>query len=394
MLKFKTINIELIALFLSLLIVLNYTLMFVVYNNYIGKIIVPIYVLTLIIFFIIQPTKHIVFKLSLIFLILIAAGSPLTRWDAWAIWLFHAKRIFIEENFFITLNNYTNLHNDYPLMMPSFAVSFAQFLNGWNIIFPKISIFFLYMPPLIYSLKIFDNLFSKVFLILTFILLNEFLFNGYIDGLIAIYFSFSLYLSYDIFIKKNKGVINIAICLFFLVILSLLKNEGFVLTFIIVSFALIYNILNFKRISFLDKSFVIYFSLIPYLIWKLICIKNGIENDLVNEGSLERFLSLKIFLENIWVIFKSLFLNIKFIVSLIMFLASFVFFKNNMLFKITIYCSLFYIFVLIFIYLTTPHDLNWHLNTSSQRTMMTISYLFGFISIINLSRKFDISQRG
>ena len=50
MLKFKTINIELIALFLSLLIVLNYTLMFVVYNNYIGKIIVPIYVLTLIIF--------------------------------------------------------------------------------------------------------------------------------------------------------------------------------------------------------------------------------------------------------------------------------------------------------------------------------------------------------
>ena len=125
--------------------------------NYIGKIIVPIYVLTLIIFFIIQPTKHIVFKLSLIFLILIAAGSPLTRWDAWAIWLFHAKRIFIEENFFITLNNYTNLHNDYPLMMPSFAVSFAQFLNGWNIIFPKISIFFLYMPPLIYSLKIFDK---------------------------------------------------------------------------------------------------------------------------------------------------------------------------------------------------------------------------------------------
>ena len=94
MLSKKYINLDLITLTLSLLIVFNYLIMFLFYNEYIGKIIFPSYVILLLFFFIYNPLKFVFFKLSLLLLILISAGSPLTGWDAWAIWSFHAKRIF------------------------------------------------------------------------------------------------------------------------------------------------------------------------------------------------------------------------------------------------------------------------------------------------------------
>ena len=394
MLSRKYISLDLIALSLSLLIVFNYLIMFLFYNEYIGKIIFPSYVILLLFFFIYNPLKFVFFKLSLLLLILISAGSPLTGWDAWAIWSFHAKRIFLDHNFYATLNNYTILHNDYPLMVPSFMVSFAQFLGAWNINFSKLSVFFLYFPIFIYSLKIFDNKFSKIFLIITLIVVNEFLFNVYVDGLVSVYFSFSAILIYEIFVNGKKDYNSIVICFCFLVILSLLKNEGFVLSLIILSFIPINNFFSRKPILVFDKSLIIYLSIVPYVLWKIICIKSGIENDLMNISLQDRFSSIGSILNKSYIISISLFLNYKFIISLTIFLVTFVYFKNKKLFLLTIYFSMAYIMILFFVYLTTPHDLNWHLNTSAKRTMLAIQYFLLLISILNLQIKFKINYKG
>ena len=256
-------NTKLISLLLSSLIILNYLSMFFFYNKAISAIFAFTY-LSLVFIFFLKIHISTIYKLSLIFLAIIAAGTPPIDWDSWAIWLFHAKRIFIEENFFITLNDYANIHNDYPLIVPSFMVSFSNLINGWNLILPKFSIFLLYLPPLIFAEAVFNKKINLLVLIFTILNFNVFLFNGYIDGLVAIYFSFSVYLLFKIFFEEKENVIDYIILCCFLTILSILKNEGFVLVLIILSLLIFKNLFNTKKIITLNSHILIYLSLKKY----------------------------------------------------------------------------------------------------------------------------------
>ena len=381
-------NLKSITFFLSALIILNYLVMFIYYNKFISSVIVSVYLLLIISFFFLKIHESIIFKLTLLILGIIAAGSPPVDWDAWAIWLFHAKRIYIEKNFFITLNNYSNLHNSYPLIVPSFMVSFSNLIKGWNLILPKFSVYLLYMPPLIYINSIFNKKFNLVFLIITILTVDKFLFNGYIDGLIAIYFSFCIYLFYELFFEEKNDKIDYLILFCFLTILSLLKNEGFVLTLIVLSLIPIKNFIDKKSILKLDKKNFLYLSILPYLIWKLISISKGVGTDVVDGAKFERIYDFKILIDSLLLIFKSLFLNFKFLLSLIVLILSFYFFKNKRLLKITLYCSVIYVLILILIYTLTPHNLEWHLNTSSRRVMMTVYYIIIFTSAVSFYKNY------
>ena len=247
-------NIKLISLLLSSLIILNYLIMFINYNKSLSIIIISIYLLLITFYFFLKINDSIIFKLTLIILGIISIGSPPVEWDAWAIWLFHAKRIYIEENFFITLDGYANLQNSYPLIAPSFMVSFSNLIHGWNLFLTKFSLYLLFIPPLIYANSAFNKKLHLILLIFTILIIGRFLFNGYIDGLIAIYFSFSIYIFYELIFEKKKNLTDYLILFCFLIILSLLKNEGFVLVLIILSLLLIEN-LNNKNKFIIDKNF-------------------------------------------------------------------------------------------------------------------------------------------
>ena len=94
----KFFKVETTVLLLSILILLNYLIILINYNNFIIKLVFSIYILLTVLFFVYKPLNFFCLKLTLILLTLIILGNPTYLWDAWAIWLFKAKRIYFEQS--------------------------------------------------------------------------------------------------------------------------------------------------------------------------------------------------------------------------------------------------------------------------------------------------------
>ena len=381
-------KIEIIVSILVSLILLNYFVMFVNYNVYIIKIIFSLYILTVLFFFVYKPLNFFHLKITLIVLMIITLGNPTYYWDAWAIWLFHAKRIFLEQSIIAQLDGYALWsHNDYPVIAPALAASLATLVGGWNNIFPKLAFLLMFFPPLILSIKIFNVRYHLLFLILTLFILNLYLFSGLVDGLVAIYFSFSSYLVYDIFVNKQNSFYYLLIAFCFFVILSLLKNEGIIMVAILLTITIIINISKKNFFQNCKKIIFLLLSIIPFLIWKITCINYNVKNDVINYDVLN-FLINKIFDYNSFkLIFKFLILDTKFILSIIFILIAFNFTKNKKIFYFCLSVVMAYLFSLFMVYLITPYDLTWHLLSSASRLIMSPTFLFIFFGLLQIYYK-------
>lgn len=391
----RVLKIEIFVSILALLILLNYLILFINYNEYVIKLIFSLYIFTILVFFVYKPLNFFHLKITLIILMIIVLGNPTYSWDAWAIWLFHAKRIFFEQSIIAQLDEYAMwTHNDYPVIAPTFAASLATLVGGWNNIFPKLAFLLMYFPPLILSIKIFNVRYHLLFLILALFILNLHLINGYVDGLVAIYFSFSSYLVYDIFVNKQNSFYYLLITFCFFVILSLLKNEGIVMVTILLSIMIIINISKKEMLQNYKKIIFLLFSLIPILIWKINCINHNIKNDIINYN-VPNILTDRIFDYNSFkLIFKFLILDTKFILSIIFILIAFYFTKNKKIFYFSLLVGMSYIFSLFMVYLITPYDLTWHLSSSASRIIMSPVFLFSFFGLLQIyCMKEKISQK-
>ena len=383
----RVLKIEIVVSILALLILLNYLILFINYNEYVIKLIFSLYIFTILVFFVYKPLNFFHLKITLIILMIIVLGNPTYSWDAWAIWLFHAKRIFFEQSIIAQLDGYAMwAHNDYPVIAPAFAASLATLVGGWNNIFPKLAFLLMYFPPLILSIKIFNVRYHLLFLILALFILNLYLINGYVDGLVAIYFSLSSYLIYDIFVNKQNSFYYLLITFCFFVILSLLKNEGIVMVTILLSIMIIINISKKEMLQNYKKIIFLLFSVIPILIWKINCINHNIKNDIINYDVLN-ILTDRIFDYNSFkLIFKFLILDTKFILSIIFILIAFNFTKNKKNFYFSLLVGMSYIFSLFMVYLITPYDLTWHLSSSASRIIMSPVFLFSFFGLLQIYR--------
>ena len=384
----KGLKIETVVSALVLLILLNYFIMFISYNEYVIRLIFSLYILTVLFFFVYKPLNFFHLKITLIVLMIIALGNPTYYWDAWAIWLFHAKRIFLEQSIIAQLDGYALWsHNDYPVIAPALAASLATLVGGWNNIFPKLAFLLMFFPPLILSIKIFNVRYHLLFLILTLFILNLYLFSGLVDGLVAIYFSFSSYLVYDIFVNKQNSFYYLLIAFCFFVILSLLKNEGIIMVAILLTITIIINISKKNFFQNCKKIIFLLLSIIPFLIWKITCINYNVKNDVINYDVLN-FLINKIFDYNSFkLIFKFLILDTKFILSIIFILIAFNFTKNKKIFYFSLSIVMAYLFSLFMVYLITPYDLTWHLLSSASRLIMSPTFLFIFFGLLQIYYK-------
>jgi len=384
----KVLKIEIVVSILVLLILLNYFIMFISYNEYVIKLIFSLYIFTILVFFVYKPLNFFHLKITLIILMIIVLGNPTHSWDAWAIWQFHAKRIFFEQSIIAQLDGYVMWsHNDYPVIAPTFAASLATLVGGWNNIFPKLAFLLMSFPPLILSIKIFNVRYHLLFLILALFILNLFLINGYVDGLVAIYFSFSSCLVYDIFVNKQNSFYYLLITFCFFVILSLLKNEGIVMVTILLSIIIIINISKKEMLQNYKKIIFLLFSLIPILIWKITCINYNVNNDIINYNALNSLKNMIFNYNSFKLIFKFLILDAKFILSIIFILIAFNFTKNKRIFYFSLSIGVAYLFSLFMVYLITPHDLTWHLSSSASRIIMPLTFLFSFFGLLQIYHK-------
>ena len=117
------------------------------------------------------------------------------------------------------------------------------------------------------------------------------------------------------------------------------------------------------------------------ILWKIFCYSKGLDNDYINANTLSNFISRIDSLENYKLIFYFLLLNEKFLIALLFFLISFWIYWNKKLFIFISTISIFYILVLCFIYLSTPYDFYFQLNSSAARLIKVISLLIAFFGL-------------
>ena len=121
--------------------------------------------------------------------------------------------------------------------------------------------------------------------------------------------------------------------------------------------------------------------------WKSFCYANEIGNDYINTELLSHFLPRFNDLDNYIQIAYFLFLNEKFIFCLIFFLIIFFINPNK---DLLIYVSILttsYSIILFFIFLSTPTDFYFQLNSAAARIIKSLSFLLAFFGVYNLKLK-------
>jgi hypothetical protein len=322
------------------------------------------------------PVQGIFLTLSVIVLGLMILSSPTVEWDARSIWFFHAKRVWIGNNLYAYLDDYAPWsHNDYPPMLAATAASLARSLARWNEVFPRLSVLILILPVLLASVQllpsraVFVALLGSLFVFS--LAVKDFgLLTGYMDLILGLYYAAAAMVLARMPPFAPRGTTTapsgtgwqLACFILFVSIFPMLKNEGILGAIILLALFAIRALRRPLLIFLAPLAFV------PWLlVWKIPVLSWGVSGDLFGSGLIERALLrmadrqslaliLGTFVAETWpsaIVFLTVYATLGrrdpagFVVAAAFFLA--------------------YSAGLIAIYLLTPHDLLWHLNTSASR---------------------------
>ena len=383
---------EKIALVLSFLILNNYLFLSLNFPQLLIKINFLVFLVTVFIFYSKNFLENSFLKIFFLVIIFISLGTPTFEWDPRSIWLFHAKRIFYDQSIFSVMDNYAEFsHNAYPTLAPAFASSLAFLVGHWNEVFPKLSFTLMFLPPLILIYSFLKNTHYLIFLSIVFFTIGKFLFNGWADGLVAIYFGLSAFLMYLLFIVDTNFYRNkfffylLAFCFF--ISLTLIKNEGTALLFTLFVTTFFIKLYKGELRKDISKLIFLSISFIPIILWNLFCYSKGIGNDYINTNILLNLLPRLDDLNNYKLISYFIFLNEKFLIALIFFIVSFWIKLDKELFSFIFLVTVMYIFILFFIYLSTPYDFYWQLDSTAARVIRSVSFLLAFFGLYNLTNR-------
>ena len=384
---------EKITLVLSFLILNNYLLLSLNFSLLLIKINFLIFLVTVLIFYSKNFFENPFLKIFFLFIIFICLGTPTFDWDPRSIWLFHAKRIFYDQSIFSVMDNYAGFSNNaYPNLAPAFASSLASLVGHWNEVFPKLSFALMFLPPLILTYVFLKDTQYLIFLSIVFFTIGKYLFNGWADGLVAVYFCLSAFLMYLLIVSNNnflkKKILFYLIAFCFFVTLTLIKNEGIALLFILFATTFFIKLYKGELRKDISKLVLLSIAFLPIILWKLFCYSKGIGNHhYYNANMLLNLLARLDDLNNYKLILYFLLLNEKFLFSLLFFLISFWINRNKELLGFVSIVAISYIFILLFLYLATPDDLYFHLNSSAARVIKSLSFLVAFFGLYNLTNR-------
>ena len=268
---------------------------------------------------------------------------------------------------------------DYPKMIPSLAAQVMYVMGFWNEYLPKISLYLIFIPAVTWLVSFARRSFSYIFILVILpFSLYPWLWNGYMDGLLAFYFCISLLL-FDRYMKTNQ-LIDLFSSLACGIFLLYIKNEG-ILAFLslLVGFAVLYFIQKRPKITLKGLKIpwryvvITVIALTPFVLWWVYKNRWGLTNDLgLGSGSSIDTLTTRLADGSLQMIVEKVmtYINASLNLLVVMLISNFVFrrpfIKNSLP---AIIASGLYVLGMIAIYLVTPHDLVWHLNNSTVRVM-------------------------
>jgi len=337
-------------------------------------------------------------------------ADPLIEWDARSIFFLHSKMIFTAGSIGPSAGwlhpSVVFSHVEYPNLIPAIAAQVSYVVGFWNEFFPKISLFYLLVPAIIWLFTFARKSFSFIALLLFIPLsLHMWLVNGLQDGNIALFFSIALLLLGRFSDTHQKIDLVSGLCCLLTTIL--IKNEGNLVILSAIIPLIAFNWISLTKISqdksfslvvninvpFFEKPFSIknliknhwkhiLISLIlisPYIIWNIYKTTLNLPNDLEigTIQSVQRIVnrlndgSYMLIIQNVYDQIKGSLLLLG-----LLFFASVAWHRGIYLPKdslLAIFATTIYCMGIITIYLLTPADLNWHLTTSINRTMLPVS---------------------
>ena len=322
---------------------------------------------------------------------------PDGTWDALAMWNLRARFLSCgnESWSLMYVDKFNYSHRDYPLFLPCTIARLYNFVGKIDTTIPIFfSCFFTivcFILPYLYLCKLKNKYFSFIAVcILSYS--PKILFYGcmqYADILLAIFILISIY-EFIIWDIENKNLPWT--CMIFACFCFWIKNEG-IPWYVFFSLLIIYHlykkdknitvsIKKFLKIIIVSSPVIISFLSVRYLANSENDLVSGLLGRLQQIFILERYEMIMSFVwmfikQHFWIIFIPIYLCFGFIDKK--------YYKYAFLFNLISIMYLIYVFV----YLITPYDLTWHLETSFPR--ITAVYLPSILFLGCLSFDFKKS---
>ena len=303
-------------------------------------------------------------------------NNPIADWDARSIWFFHAKILFFDGGFKETSWTLPTIsffsHPDYPQAVPILASQIA-YLNGyWNEYDPLTSIAVLLVIEVMLSVYVLK---TPAELILFWGLVGVFLSKTpFRDGLMDAHVATLSALAAMCLLRRGTVTAMADCCLGVLTLglVASLKNEGLVLSLLLLAACFLAN--SYFREALLTSRrsiFILAMAVLPTFLWFNLKRQWGLANDLSTHGQLKRLMA-RINLHDVVMILGSTKVLLALFGMGILFLANRLTSKNSAAANTLILCAALYYGVLFAVYMTTPYDLQGHLETSANRVVYPI----------------------
>jgi len=318
---------------------------------------------------------------------LVSAASvlvPVTEWDARSIWFYHAKVVF-HDGFHPAAWSYvaaeTNWsHPFYPKLLAALAGAMATLFGAWNDYLPKLALAVIAVPALLLGGRVFEDWrLRALFWLLTFTVVRRFMWNGYMDGLLALWSAVALLHVVASCLGRIDRERATVICAVALSVGAALKVEGGVIA---ACFAAGLGAAHALRWRALLPHWPLYlraalFVVVPYAVWRLASPALGIgpgwasiSTDYVARA-VERLGEMQAILHIAAEMFRRTFIATLVLLAALLFILRRGDPAWNHAALVGLLVLALYGAALFFVYLGTPIDLGVHLQTSVSRTTMT-----------------------
>ena len=320
-------------------------------------------------------------------LLVLALGSPTDEWDPRSIWMLHAKRIYLENSLYAQLDGYAIFsHNDYPSLMPLWSATAARVVGHWNEIFPKAAATLLLLPPLLLIARSLRTWWAAGLLAVAVLEVGgRYLVDGYMDAFLAVYAVAALAVAIQPRRDAAEGAwFNLAAYAALSAVLTLIKNEGAVLAILVGVVAVGTVVLRDRRMPWgLLAAFAV--SMLPLLAWKLAVAGADLGNDLAQSDLKGQLLARLPELAPSVLILKALLRSAAW-VPLVLLLVLWARTWRVSAARAGLAVAAAYFAVLFAVYLSTPHDLAWHLATSAKRVALPVQLLLMYAVLVLLDQ--------
>ena len=332
---------------------------------------------------------------------------PLNDWDARSIWLFHGKMIFYNGQAMNAAAGWDQplaafSHPGYPEMAPVLTAQFAALAGFWNEYFPKAGLLALLVPALIglFSFIRKPGLSGVYLLAMALFLLGGMLWNGYVDGYLALYAGLAClflgrWLTSNDQLDALSGIAALAVT-------ASLKNEGDLL--ILTAAISLAALLLFQRRTLGPLKdliagrtwFITAAAFLGPLVWLVLKHRWHLPSEVPASPTDLQLISTRISQGAVSTIVVALLLTAEVakaagILACTLIAAWFVKKRIPAAAWFLALTAALYGSAMFWIYLTTNNDLAWHLGTSAARTMLPVIELLAAATFLCL---YDMEEPG